>query len=233
VIDAYVTNLGKYNEGELCGEWLKLPAPKEDVQSIFSQIGVDGVLYEEFFITDYDTDLAGMQNLGEYASLNELNYLASLLSDMSKWDLEIFEAAAVYGDHSGSVHELINLTENLDCYDYFPNVNDNDDLGRYLIEELGCEEIPERLEMYFDYEAYGRDFSINEGGEFVDGGYVLRGYGRFTEIYDGIQVPEEYRIFAFPDPPEKMPIKQQLEMFGKMVTAAGIGDKPPPSREDR
>ena len=53
MIEAFVTNLGKYSEGELSGEYLKLPATKEDVKALLSRIGVDGVLYEELFITDY------------------------------------------------------------------------------------------------------------------------------------------------------------------------------------
>jgi hypothetical protein len=56
---------------------LKLPADKEDVQALLSRIGVDGVLYEEFFITDYETDVVGLYDyLGEYESIDELNYLA-------------------------------------------------------------------------------------------------------------------------------------------------------------
>ena len=82
MIEAYVTNLGKYNEGELCGEWLKLPTATEDVKALFSRIGVDGVLYEEFFITDYDTQISGLNHFGEYESIDELNYLAALLTDI-------------------------------------------------------------------------------------------------------------------------------------------------------
>ena len=233
MITAYVTNLGKYNEGELCSEPLRLPATKEDVKAVLSKIGVDGVHYEELFIADYDTNLAGMQNLGEYESIDELNYLATVISDMHDWELEKFEAAAVYGDHNGNAKDLINLTQNLDCYELYPGVSDNDDLGRYLIEEMGFEEIPEHIERYFDYDSYGRDFSINEGGEFIDSGYVYRNGDRFTEHYDGRRVPEEYRIFAYPDPPEKMRIKDQLEMYGKMVKDAVIPDRPAPVRDDR
>jgi len=73
-----VTNLGKYNEGELCGEYLKLPATREDVQSLLARVGVDGVLYEELFITDFETDIDGLVDcLGEYESIDELNYLAA------------------------------------------------------------------------------------------------------------------------------------------------------------
>jgi len=175
MIEVYVTNLGRYVEGTLDGEYLKLPASTDEVQALLKRIHVDGVRYEEIFITDYETNLAGMQNLGEYESIDELNYLASLISDMDEEELEKYEAAAVYGDHSGSVKDLINLAQNLDCYDFLMDVANNDDLGRYLIEEMGFEEVPERLTNYIDYEAYGRDFSINEGGEFVESGYIWRG----------------------------------------------------------
>ena len=60
------------------------------------------------------------------------------------------------GDHSGSLQEIINLTENLDCYDVYPDIHDHDDLGRYYIEELDAMQVPEHLRNYIDYEAYGR-----------------------------------------------------------------------------
>lgn len=63
------------------------------------------------------------------------------------------------GDHTGSIQELINLTENLDCYDIYPDIHDHDDLGRYYIEELDAMQVPEHLRNYIDYEAYGGETS--------------------------------------------------------------------------
>ena len=60
VFEAYITNLGKYAEGQLVGETLKFPAITEEVQSLLKNIGVDGVLYEEFFITAFDGDVMGL-----------------------------------------------------------------------------------------------------------------------------------------------------------------------------
>ena len=54
VIEAYVTNLGKYNEGELASEPLKFPTTTEEVQALLKRIGVDNIQYEEIFIADYD-----------------------------------------------------------------------------------------------------------------------------------------------------------------------------------
>ena len=83
---------------------------------------------------------------------------------MSQGEYEQFQAAMEIGDHSGSLQEIINLTENLDCYDIYPDIHDHDDLGRYYIEELDAMQVPEHLRNYIDYEAYGRDIALEEGG---------------------------------------------------------------------
>ena len=82
LFEAYVTNLGKYNEGELVGEYLKFPTTREEVQALLKRIGVDGIRYEEIFITDFNGDVLGLyDHLGEYADLWEP--LAELLKKLS------------------------------------------------------------------------------------------------------------------------------------------------------
>ena len=204
---AFITNLGKYNEGALVGEWVKFPTTAEELKKAFKRIGIGakddfGQTYEEWFITDYDCYVDGLYDLlGEYANLDELNYLASKLDDMSQDEYERFQAAMEIGDHTGSIQELINLTENLDCYDIYPDIHDNDDLGRYYIEELDAMQVPEHLRNYIDYEAYGRDIALEESGQFTDLGYVRDTGDSFHEYYDGERgsIPEEYRVMTFRD----------------------------------
>ena len=204
---AFITNLGKYNEGELVGEWVKFPTTAEEMKKVFDRTGIGqqddfGQSYEEWFITDYDCYVDGLYDkLGEYESLDELNYLASKLDEMSQSEYEQFQAAMEIGDHSGSVQEIINLTENLDCYDVYPDIHDYDDLGRYYIDELDAMQVPEYLRNYIDYEAYGRDVALEEGGDFTDLGYVRDTGSRFVEVYDGEcgNIPEEYRVMTFQD----------------------------------
>ena len=177
---------------------------------MFERIGIGqkddfGQPYEEWFITDYDCYVDGLYDkLGEYESLDELNYLASKLDEMSQGEYEQFQAAMEIGDHSGSLQEIINLTENLDCYDIYPDIHDHDDLGRYYIEELDAMQVPEHLRNYIDYEAYGRDIALEEGGEFTDLGYVRDTGSSFHEYYDGEHgsIPEEYRVMTFQDTEE-------------------------------
>ena len=204
---AFITNLGKYNEGALVGEWVKFPTTAEELKKVFERIGIGakddfGQTYEEWFITDYDCYVDGLYDLlGEYANLDELNYLASKLDDMSQDEYERFQAAMEIGDHTGSIQELINLTENLDCYDIYPDIHDHDDLGRYYIEELDAMQVPEHLCNYIDYEAYGRDIALEESGQFTDLGYVRDTGDSFHEYYDGERgsIPEEYRVMTFQD----------------------------------
>ena len=116
---AFITNLGKYNEGELVGEWVKFPTTAEELKKVFDRIGIGqkddfGQPYEEWFITDYDCYVGTLYDkLGEYENLDELNYLASKLEEMGEGEYAQFQAAMEVGDHSGSLQEIINLTDNL------------------------------------------------------------------------------------------------------------------------
>ena len=204
---AFITNLGKYNEGELVGEWVKFPTTAEELKEVFKRIGIGqkddfGQPYEEWFITDYDCYVDGLYSkLGEYENLDELNYLASKLDEMSNSEYAQFQAGMEMGDHCGSLQEIINLTENLDCYEVYPDIHDYDDLGRYYIEELDVMQVPEHLQNYIDYEAYGRDVALEENGTFTDQGYVRDTGDSFHEYYDGERgsIPDEYRVMTFQD----------------------------------
>ena len=204
---AFITNLGKYNEGELVGEWVKFPTTADELKKVFERIGIGseddfGQPYEEWFVTDYDCYVGGLYDkLGEYANLDELNYLASKLDEMSESEYAQFQAGMEMGDHCGSLQEIINLTENLDCYEIYPDIHDYDDLGRYYIEELDVMQVPEHLQNYIDYEAYGRDVALEENGTFTDQGYVRDTGDSFHEYYDGERgsIPDEYRVMTFQD----------------------------------
>lgn len=141
--------------------------------------------------------------------------MAFLLDDMEEWALEKFSAAVDFGEYN-SVPALINLTQNLDCFEFYTGIENEEDLGRFYIEEMCTLKIPEHLENYIDYEAYGRGMNLDEDGRFTEGGYVVRTGDSFTEHYSGRDdLPEEYRFFAYPEPEKS--IKKTLESYGKMI----------------
>lgn len=201
VIEAYVTNLGKYNEGELVGEWVKFPVSKEEMSAVLDRIGI-GAEYEEIFITDYDTSLNGVSSqLGEYENLDKLNYLAGVISELDASDREKYEAVLESGLSLGQdgIDGLINLAYNLDNYDMLPGVEDEDDLGRYYAELMYGENLDEKmgeLAHYIDFERYGSDCQINEGGMFTDKGYMRDTGVTWDKYFDGSleDIPDEYRL---------------------------------------
>ena len=169
------------------------------------------------------------QNIDE---LNELGH--ALLEVRDKGGLETFEAALVLGNHTRSVKDLINLTQNLDLYRFYPDISDDEGLGRLYADELGTIDIPEHIQNYFDYEAYGRDVRINEGGVFAPGGYVSAVPEGFKEYYHGPQdIPPEHRIFAYPEKAE--PVHSILAALKRFQEAppAPKKDKAGPSHEER
>ena len=230
LFEAYVTNLGKYNEGELVGEYLKFPTTPEEVQALLKRIGVDGVRYEEIFITDFDGDVLGLyDHLGEYENLDELNHLACLLSELDQSDLEKFEAVIDSGEHTSSVANLINLTQNLDCFEFYSDVHSDEELGRMYVLEFGGVEVPEHLIDYIDYEAYGRDVRINEGGHFAPGGYVFNNNSSFIEHYSGLEdIPDEHKVFSMP----KLNIREQMAAYKEVIDRSSLeGERLHPRKE--
>lgn len=164
-IKGYITNLGKYNEGFLVGEWIEFPIGNDDLQEVLKEIGCsyynenDEYIqtgYEEFFFTDWDCEFD--HSFGEYESIANVNEIAEKLKN---WDEDTFAAAC----------EVWGMTEILehDADDYIlcRNIGTDDDLGYYWIHETGCYDLKNMgaLVNYIDYEAFGRDirFEINGG----------------------------------------------------------------------
>ena len=165
-LKAFVTNLGKYNEGVLCGEWVYFPIDEDEFnEKVLPDIGVDGKRYEEWFITDYECELNGVaEYLGEYPSLEDVNILAEALDS---WDEDYAQAVV---DVCG-FDDIINYDESAFL---IIEAESDADIGEYYINETGmATDIPEWLINYVDYEAYGRDIRFNSDGGFSNNGYFV------------------------------------------------------------
>ena len=168
----FITNLGKYNEGELVGKWLDLPC--EDIESELASIGVsdepdeNGNYYEEYFITDFENDYN--YKVGEYDSLDNLNEIAEELENLDDYDKEVMNA---FIENGSDIKEALDGLRDGD-YMVFSNCSDMTDVAYQYIEETGLlNDIPEGLRNYFDYEAYGRDMSFEGTFIFTDNGNCI------------------------------------------------------------
>ena len=212
ILSGYLSNLGKYTEGRPAGEWVTFPTTAEHLKEVFDRIGIDFKHYEEWHFTEFQSPIPGLaEHLSEYSHPDELNYLGKLLEMQFDDDREKFIAAIEYGDHADSLQDIINLAQNLDCYWIYPSVHNEEEYGRYLVDELEEPELPEEAKKYFMYEEYGRDASINDDGMFTEKGYIYNNRNTFTEWYDGRDVPQEYRVTPQPPQPER-PDPSKVEM---------------------
>ena len=228
-LEAYISNLGKYAKGRPAGEWVRFPTTAEQMKEVFDRIGIDGKNYEAWHITEYRSDIPGLaQHLGEHEHIDELNYLGELLKMQDDGDREKFAAAMEIGDHAGSVQQLINLAQNLDCYWLYSSVTNEEEYGYYLIDELDELELPEEAKKYFMYEDYGRDAAINDGGRFTEQGYIYNNKNTFTEWYNGKEsdIPREYRVMSFPQPDRPDPSKVEMDAAAPGQKAAQTAEQP-------
>ena len=69
-IRGYITNLGKYNEGQLVGEWIDFPIAENELKDTLQRIGINEQ-YEEYFFTDWDSELDLYPILGESPMLTK------------------------------------------------------------------------------------------------------------------------------------------------------------------
>ena len=119
MFEAYITNTALYPlMGIEVGTTVHFPMTTQELQAALAKIGIDGKRYSEVFFTSFDSDVLGLYDyLYECENIDELNELGhALLEVRDKGGLETFEAALVLGNHTRSVKDLINLTQNLDLY---------------------------------------------------------------------------------------------------------------------
>lgn len=167
MLNIFITNLGKYNEGELVGEWVKLPVSEEELEAVFERIGINEE-YEEHFITDYETDIEGVE-VGEYSNISDLNELAEELESVGEAEQKAIQAMLLDG------YEFKEALEKANDGDFriYYNCSDMTEVAYEVVEECGyLQNVPENVARYFDYEAFGRDLNIEGKYYYIDGDYV-------------------------------------------------------------
>ena len=158
-IKAYVTNLGLYNEGILCGEWVKFPITEEEQEELFERLHIDET-HEEYFMTDYESDLDLYGMFGEYVSIDKLNEIAEEFEALDSWEEETVNALISNGYN---FEQAMEAKDDVICY---RDCSSMTEVAEQYAEEVGLlDSIPENLRYYFDFEAFGRDMGYE--GEYI------------------------------------------------------------------
>ena len=229
-----IDSRSRFETGQPGGVWLSMPTTTEQLHEAMKSIGITADNPQDFFIN-------GFANTEEYpfdvplpviqrSTIDELNYLGNLLIMQSDNDRDKFTAAVTLGEHAGSVKDLINLAQNLDCYWIYPAVRTEADYGYYLIDELDELELPEEAKKYFKYEEYGRDAVKKDRGQFTEQGYIYNNGNTFSQWYNGREsdIPQEYKAMSFPEPERPDPDKLEKDEAAPGQEAAEPQPQPQP-----
>lgn len=151
MLKGFITNLGKYNEGILQGEWIDFPISEEELEAVYKRIGINEE-YEEIFFTDWECDFD--TGLGEHENIDDVNELAEALQTVEHY-AEESKLESLIEATGCSLQEAL---ERLDNATFYPG---------YTLEEVAeeivadCYNLPEFALRYFDYAAFARDLSFD------------------------------------------------------------------------
>lgn len=151
MINVYITNLAKYNEGYLVGDWVTLPLPPEELDDVITEILGDD---EEYFIADYETDLP--IDIGEYTDVYELNELAEQLDDLNEHEQKKVKAILEWGAY----RKLEDAIDNVDNFTLHEDIDGECDLAWYILDEMYTD-VPDSIKSYIDTERFGRDLAMD------------------------------------------------------------------------
>ena len=165
----FITNLAKYNEGILKGEWISLPMDEMKLQSkIINILGGD----EEFFITDYEAPIT----IEEYDDIADLNKFAENLGEIQEKD-EVIAAISneVLGD-GYSREEMLRILSEREYYVVDDVWNETD-----LAIKVDASLLPFDYQVaeaagvsgYIDWDAVGRDMTM-DGWNITGRGFAVK-----------------------------------------------------------
>lgn len=114
-----------------------------------------------------------IQSIEELPDLKVERCSLILVNDLAENVEDVDEDIVLSFIESGSSDPKVLESVDFDNCSLYRDVSTDRELGEYFVEELGAELSREQLELYFDYEKYGRDVRLEDGGSFVDKGYFL------------------------------------------------------------
>lgn len=175
-------------------EYLVLPCDEISIKKSAHRLGVSDINDSSLSVDSADCGNPQFREFMEShadASVSDLNMLAYAVSAIERQDFDKLMAVyeymqAVESNPGDEVVAMTRLAENIDSFEYAPEVIDAEELGKYLIQRSGHYSYDEELDDYYDYEALGTDTLDNQDGRFIESGYVgISDDIQLYEILDG------------------------------------------------
>ena len=153
-------------------EWVQLPASRIKLERAMLRAGIPSCGEMQMLVSDSRFPDAVDCTLDfEYESLFELNRLCHACSNFKEQDFVKLGTVCQMAKPTCAAN-IRQLAENLDQFDFAPNVHTPEELGKYMIQQSGHYEYDENLEDFYNYGDYGVKRILQDDGVFVDRGYV-------------------------------------------------------------
>ncbi|MCE4768750.1 antirestriction protein ArdA, partial [Clostridioides difficile] len=215
VFSILIDSRSRAETGEPGGAWLSLPATAEQLHAAMQSVGITADNPQNFFINGYSYPdgkrLALPYDMVCAAGIDELNFLAVRLETLESADLDALNAAAQRKKGFENIGQIIDYTYNVDFFVHIPEVQTAQDLGDYYLNKSGMVDMPEEWKKGIDLAAFGRNAAEHEPGSFTPYGYIVESGDKWERHFEGRDVPEEYRIMSYPQPPAR-PDPEKVEM---------------------
>ena len=233
VFSILIDNRSRFEAGELSSAWLTLPTTAEQLHAAMQSVGITADNPQDFFINGYsypiDKPLALPYDMVCAAGIDELNFLAARLEALAPADLDELNAAAQRRPGFDNIGQIIDYTYNLDFFVHIPEVQTVRDLGDYYLNKSGMVDMPEDWKRGIDLTAFGRNAAQHERGSFTPYGYIVESGDKWERHYEGRDVPEEYRIMSYPQPPARPdPEKADFDAINTRQAATLTAEPPQP-----
>ena len=183
-------------------EWVQLPTSQIKLERAMLRVRIPSCGEMQMLVSDsrFPNEVDCALDF-EHESLFELNRLCQICSNFKEQDFKKLGAVCQMAKPACAAN-IRQLAENLDQFDFAPNVHSPEELGKYMIQQSGHYEYDENLEDFYNYGDYGVKRMLQEDGVFVDRGYVS---------YHGTLTLEE---MMRDDPAESYQQEQEAKMEG-------------------
>ena len=152
--------------------WLYLPCTQLQIERGMMRSGISDpdnmrIWYED---SQFPKEV---ENVLEFKreNLYELNDLAATIMKLSETHQKKLGAAVILAEPE-CASQIRHLAENLDQFEFAPNVKTPKEYGQYMIQESGHFDYDENLDEFYDYEKYGQQRMSREAGMFTEAGYI-------------------------------------------------------------
>ena len=153
-------------------EWVQLPTSQIKLERAMRRAGIASCSEMQMLVSDSRfPDEVNYALDFEQESLFELNQLCRACSNFKEQDFVKLGAVCQMAKPTCAAN-IRQLAENLDQFDFVPNVHTPEELGKYMIQQSGHYEYDKNLEDFYNYGEYGVKRMLQEDGVFVDRGYV-------------------------------------------------------------